>query len=198
MERNRRLLALHIIGTIFIVSFGGVSHFLFEWSGYSRIAALFCPVNESVWEHLKLGFWPLVVFSAIEYPFIRRNTNNYILAKAIGVLALQMTIIAVFYSYTAFTGRPILAIDISSFVIGAVLCHIISYNIILRMKPVRHHARIGAAILLANAVLFIIFTFYPPHIGLFYDNHSKTYGIVEGYFSFLICVHRRNRRFYAD
>ena len=38
---------------------GCALHFLYEWLP-SAITALFSPVNESLWEHVKLVFWPLL------------------------------------------------------------------------------------------------------------------------------------------
>ena len=38
---------------------GSLNHFLYDWTGGSSLAALFCPINESPWEHLKLLFFPV-------------------------------------------------------------------------------------------------------------------------------------------
>jgi hypothetical protein len=40
-----------------ITSLGGtILHFLYDWSGKSRLVAVFSGVNESTWEHMKLLF----------------------------------------------------------------------------------------------------------------------------------------------
>lgn len=39
---------------------GSLNHFLYDWTGGSSFAALFCPINESPWEHLKLLFFPFL------------------------------------------------------------------------------------------------------------------------------------------
>lgn len=38
---------------------GFVLHFLYEWLP-NAVTALFSPVNESLWEHIKLIFWPFL------------------------------------------------------------------------------------------------------------------------------------------
>ena len=43
---------------IAVAVLGTLNHFLYELSGGAAIFALFCPVNESTWEHLKLLFFP--------------------------------------------------------------------------------------------------------------------------------------------
>ena len=46
-----------VAGIPFILMFGGLSHFAFAWLGNVSWAAPFVPVNESVWEHLKMSYW---------------------------------------------------------------------------------------------------------------------------------------------
>ena len=51
---DKSIYTWEIIGTFFIIIAGSLLHFVYEWTGYSDIMGLFTPVNESVWEHLKL------------------------------------------------------------------------------------------------------------------------------------------------
>ena len=46
-----------VAGIPFILMFGGLTHFAFAWLGKTNWAAPFVPVNESVWEHLKMSYW---------------------------------------------------------------------------------------------------------------------------------------------
>jgi hypothetical protein len=41
-------------------------HFAFGWSGRWLPLALVAPVNESVWEHLKMAYWPLCELTLVE------------------------------------------------------------------------------------------------------------------------------------
>lgn len=43
---------------------GGVLHFLYDWLP-NPIFALFSPVNESLWEHGKLIFWPILAAACL-------------------------------------------------------------------------------------------------------------------------------------
>ncbi|AGA68346.1 hypothetical protein Desdi_0821 [Desulfitobacterium dichloroeliminans LMG P-21439] len=131
--------------------------------------SIFSPINESIWEHLKIGFWALVLFSLLEYRFIKSKTHNFFLAKGLGNLALHGLIVIVFYSYTAFTDKPIMFLDISSFVLGCILCQLVSYKILTKSKPKPVLNWLGLSILLASAALFVIFTFAPPELILFQE-----------------------------
>lgn len=43
---------------------GVVLHFTFEWSNNNILVGTFSPVNESIWEHLKLLFFPMWILVA--------------------------------------------------------------------------------------------------------------------------------------
>ena len=50
-----------------VIILGSLSHFLYEFSGKRIIFALFCPVNEYVWEHLKLLFFPFLLITILNW-----------------------------------------------------------------------------------------------------------------------------------
>ena len=56
------LLAIPIL---FII--GSLMHFVYEWSGESIIVGIFAPTNESIWEHLKMTFWPMLIWWIVGY-----------------------------------------------------------------------------------------------------------------------------------
>jgi hypothetical protein len=163
--------------TITISGFG--LHYLFSWTDDSKIIGLFVPVNESVWEHLKLGYWSIVLFSIVEYLFVNRSVNNYYYAKTIGVLALEITIIILFYGYTLITGKDIFLIDIFSYILGAILCQYLTYRF-LRLEPFSMLVnRISLIAFISIGVLFGVLTYHPPHTALFKDPNNNTYGIAR-------------------
>jgi len=156
---------------------GFLLHDVFSWTGSSRIIGLFVPVNESVWEHLKLGYWSIVLFSIAEYPTIRKKVNNYFLAKAIGVVALELTIVVIFYSCNLITGKNFILLDISSYIIGVVICQYLTYSLLRRRPFPRALNSLGIAACIILGVSFGIATYQPPHIHLFRDGNTHTYGI---------------------
>jgi len=174
---KNKVLAWELAGILFIAVSGSLLHFVFEWSGNVTPVALFAAVNESVWEHLKLAFWPSLVFAAIEYPFLRRETSNFVVAKAAGFSVTPLVIVLVFYSYTTITGRSILVVDISTFVIAVAAGQILSYRIMTlgELSKSLQYASVLALMLLT--VAFSLFTYFPPHLPLFQDSRSGGYGI---------------------
>lgn len=168
---------LRLAGIVAIIILGFLLHYSYSWTSSLKIIGVFVPVNESVWEHLKLGYWSLVLFSIFEYLSIKGNANNYYVAKIIGILSLETTILIIFYSCTFITGKHILLIDILSYVLGVILCQYLTYAF-FRFEPFPMFInRISLTLFISLGLLFGITTYYPPHIELFKDFNSGTYGI---------------------
>ena len=95
------MLLWQIVETVLIILLGVILHFLYDWAGKNKFVATFSAVNESTWEHLKLAFFPVLLFGVIDFIFVRPYANNVVFA----------TIIALFTSIT------IITIDISNILI---------------------------------------------------------------------------------
>ena len=128
MERS--ILKWELIGIIVISVIGAILHFLFELSGEWYPVGVIAAVNESVWEHFKIGFWPALIYGIVEYPYLQRMVNNFFIAKAIGIYAIPITIAVLFYSYTAIVGEDFLLADILIFIIAIVIGQLTSYKIL--------------------------------------------------------------------
>lgn len=175
-EDRRTILIWEISCTLFVIGFGSVLHFIYGWTNHSSVIGLFAPVNESVWEHLKLGFWSLTIFSIPEYFFIGKKVNNFFMAKLAGVIALEMVIVVVFYTYTAIWGKDLLVIDIGSYIAGAILCQVIATQIFLKTKQNKQVNALAIAGIMLIAFILMLFTYITPRIPLFQDNNTGEYG----------------------
>ena len=91
---NKKLKTVQIVVIILAIVFGTLLHFTYEWSGENRIVGLFSATNESVWEHLKLVFYPMLILAIVEYFVVKKEANNYIEAKSLGIfLAIAFIIV---------------------------------------------------------------------------------------------------------
>lgn len=131
-----------------IILAGSALHFAFEWTDYRRPAALIAAVNESTWEHLKPGFWPGLAFALVEYPFIRKSANNFWVAKALGLLAMPLVIVALFYGYTALAGQNYLLANTTIFFLAVIVGQFVSYRVLVAGEmcpPVQRYGLVGSA-----------------------------------------------------
>ena len=164
---------------IFIIILGSILHFTFELSGHQPVVGVFSAVNESVWEHLKLGFWPALVYAVIEYRYLKKSTNNFLFAKTVGIYLIPIIIAILFYSYTAILGESVLVIDILTFVIAVIAGQLASYRLLTYRELSENLNKISLVALVLLGVAFVIFTFYPPHLPIFKDPVTGEYGITN-------------------
>ena len=87
------MIAWQVTGFVFIVMIGIPLHSGFAWFGQAPAIAWLTPVNESTWEHLKLAFWPAVVYGTVEYVVFGKDVAGFGLAKSVGILAMPLGIV---------------------------------------------------------------------------------------------------------
>ena len=174
---GKSLLVYELIGMLFIILLGSALHFTFEISGKSPFVGVFSAVNECVWEHLKLAFWPALLYMFIEYAPLKKSVNNFLFAKTAGACLMIVLIPIVFYSYTAVAGESIFIIDISTFVIAVVIGQLLSLKLLSYKKLSDNYNRISIILLVLLALAFALFTFYPPQLPIFRDPNTGKYGI---------------------
>ena len=174
---RKYVLKWEVSGILFVFLLGALLHFLFEWSGESRVVGLFASVNESVWEHFKQGFWPMCIYGAIEYKFLRGRINNFLTAKAVAVYLIPTITGLVFYSYTAIIGKEILIVDILIFLVAIIKWQLTSYKIMTSARVPKYTNFISPIFIILLALVLMVFTFYPPHLPIFLDGNTGTYGI---------------------
>ena len=176
---KKRALGYELAGIVFIVIVGSLLHFTFELSGNHPVVGVFSAVNESVWEHLKLGFWPALVWALIEYRAIKNSTNNFVFAKTVGIYLIPIVIPVLFYSYTAVLGESVLVIDILTFVVAVIVGQLASYKLLTYRELSDMLNTIALVALVLLGIAFVLFTFYPPHLPLFRDPVTGEYGITN-------------------
>lgn len=164
---TKKHLYLLIGGAIFVSTAGTLLHFLYEWTGQSRLAALIAPVNESTWEHMKLIFFPMLFYSLIAAAPLRTACPHALSALFSGMIWGTCLIPAAFYTYTGILGYHIAFIDIALFYVSVLVAFIIAYRALCRRRFRKASEYIWPVIVLIFLAAFVRFTFNPPSIGLF-------------------------------
>lgn len=158
----------HIFGVVFTIFFGTILHFIYEWLGRDVIAGVFGAINESTWEHLKLLYWPIFSYALVEQWVLGQRYHNIMAGMAIGVLAGMASIISIFYTYTGVIGQNYLWADITTFIISVLISFFIGYQWIRKQKREHTTKQLFAwFVWIGFSILFVVFTFWPPQIGLF-------------------------------
>lgn len=174
---TKKILKWEVFGFLFIALAGSLLHFCFEWSGCFVPFALYCAVNESVWEHLKLGFWPGFFFALYEYAIWGKRVRNFIPAKVLALYILPISIIVLFYSYTSIIGTHILLLDIVIFIASVALAQYVSYKVMTLAKDYSAYEKTAIILLAVITLAFCLFTYFPPRMELFLDPRTGYPGI---------------------
>ena len=164
-------------GVVFILLIGSCLHFVFEWSGRWVPLALIAAVNESVWEHLKLAFWPGILWTFIESQALKINKLSLWAIKAYSLLIPMLFIPAAFYIYTRVVGSNFFIVDISLFIIAVILAQLCSMRLLLRDSYSKTVVFFGLLLLMLQLVLFSLFTFFPPDHALFIEERTGMKGM---------------------
>jgi hypothetical protein len=159
----------------------GAMHFLYELSGNMAAVGLFVPVNESVWEHQKLAFLPMLLWWITAFILLRKRHSisalRWFYSAAVAELVSPLFIISFYYIHTGALGLHSLLLDVSSLFIGVMLAQIGGLHA-YRYSRLNRIWVLG--IFLMTALLFlayISFTLAPPHLPLFMDSLTGRYGM---------------------
>ena len=174
MDKNGR--GWQIGGFLFTSAVGTFLHFLFDLTGGSAAAAMFSAVNESIWEHMKLIYYPMILFAILQWYFVGRNQPGYWCVKLAGLLLALTVIPVVYYTYTGVLGTSADWFNIAIFFIAAGAAYWLEYGMMATEHPCPVGNAGSIAGILAIGILFTVFTFRPPRIPLFQDPISKGYG----------------------
>lgn len=173
---NKSLFKWEFYGVFIMFIFFSLFHFTYELTGF-KFFALFSAVNESVWEHLKIGFYAGLLFYFVEYSFIGKYSPNFLPAKALALYVIPVFIMITFYGYTSILGRHYLWLDILIAFLSCVAAQIVSYSIISSKNDFSEFSKTAIILILLGIVVFTLFTFYPPRIPLFFDKSNNKFGI---------------------
>ena len=165
MVRSRRIFIFTLGGAVFTLVLGSLGHFVYEWSGGAEWAAWLFPVNESVWEHLKLLILPVVLYFAAGAYFVR-GADNYLSALFFCLVVSAGFVTGGFYLYFSIVRDSILILDIALFAAGTFLGWRAAYYLLTseRYALLSVISLIGVVVILT---CFFLFTFHPPHTFLF-------------------------------
>lgn len=160
-----------------VTSLGGtLLHFLYEWLGEAVWIAPFSGVNESTWEHMKLLFWPMFIFAIVQ-SFFFKDREEFWCVKLRGILLGIILIPIIFYTYNGVIGKSPDWFNIAIFFVSAAIAYICETRLFNADKLHCRSPKLALAVLSVIALLFIVFTFATPEIGIFKDPMTGTYGI---------------------
>lgn len=147
---------------VFVAIAGTLLHFAYEWSGKNFFLGLFAPVNESVFEHLKLIWTPVLLFTLFQYACMKELRGHLLWVKGRSALAGVIFILVFYYSYTGMLQRNVAWLDIGSFYIAAALNSFLAYRMFKGCREKNEKRLWGVLLFGAYIMIMVLGTLYPP------------------------------------
>lgn len=170
----KKIKTIGIFG-IFVLCF--LTHFGYTWFP-NFLFSLFFPVNESIWEHMKMIVSAIIIWEVIEYYILNIfdiNYNNFLLGCFIMCFFSICVFLIIYYPISNFAGDSFVLILICLF-ITIYYATTIGY-LVMELNPIKYEFLLGFLGIVLIYMLFGIFTYYPLKLPIFLDPRDNYYGI---------------------
>ena len=155
---------------------GTLLHFLYDWLGEAVWIAPFSGINESTWEHMKLLFWSTFIFAIVQGRFFGEK-RDFWCVKLRGMIVGLGLIPIIFYTYNGAIGKSPDWLNIAIFFISAASAYIYEARLFKSERVKCRAPWLAFAALALIGLLFVIFTFRTPELGIFLDPITGDYGM---------------------
>ena len=169
---------IKIINVVFLFLLSFVWHFMYDLFPNNLFALVF-PVNESIWEHMKIIYYCLLLGSLLEFVLCKRNNikiNNFYIEAMVKSLLGVIFYLIIFIPLYLWLGESMI-ISIGLMLVTYIFMEFIGYKILVSEEL---NINILPVIIIAlGCIMFVILTFYPLHNFLFFDEVKFGYGILK-------------------
>lgn len=178
MKNEKSIRLAFFLSSIFIFLLSTLSHFAFKWSNYNDFVGFFAPTNESVFQHLKMFFYPIILYYLITFLIFSQkwdiHPNQWFLAPLLSILITSFIVTGTYYMFQYGLNIESMAVDILSLAIGLIVSSIVSYRIYKYNKSLRLPGVISLIFILVLAIGVTYLDTNPQQTDLFYDHENKT------------------------
>lgn len=166
-----------VIDIILICIIGTIFHFAYEFSGRNILVALFSAVNESIWEHIKIACMSIYIVSFIKMAIKEKRDKNLWISLFFKIISIIIIIPIFFYSYRSILGIEVLYLDLIILYISIIISEIVE-NYVKRCLVISSKVEdIYKYVNIIVILIFVIFTFWTPNLGIFRDFTVEKYRI---------------------
>ena len=175
---RKRLFWWTLAGFLWTAAAGTLLHFVYDRSGGSPLIAAFSAVSESMWEHMKLLFVPMFLFTVVQIGFLGKTYPNLLAVRAVSILTGLALIPVLFYTYSGAVGNGVTAVNVAIFYAAALAAFVLDARLLRRGRfSAPWQQVLGWIAVWALAFFFVWCTFRAPQLGLWRDPVTLWYGI---------------------
>lgn len=148
---------LCFIGVLIVSGLGTLFHFLYKY-----IPLFIFPINESIFEHVKLIIFPFFLYMLGAVIFYNGDRSELVASFFTAILAASFFIVSAYYTYSGFLGNNIDAVNIIIYYLGVIL----GFLIIYKKKTLFSFAN-SVIFMIILFILVGVLTYYPPNLAFF-------------------------------
>lgn len=145
-----KLVKGNLFKVLIIILLGTLFHSMYTWLNNPKIIAFLFPINESVWEHLKLTWLPFILYSIFEIIVLKKDYKKTIIINSLAIFFSFVFIILIDLFFTSILG-------LNNFVF-----HMINYIVSIIMSLIMgeyFYKKYGNNIFTISIIIFFVLTF---------------------------------------
>lgn len=165
-----------LINSIIIFLLSSLIHSLFNYLPIFPISIL-TPVNESVFEHMKMIFTAYMLFTLIIWLFYKDKPHNFVALNTFGSLINIIIFLIIYLPIYNIFGENMI-VTLSLFFISIFITNLLMY----KYSDKKENKKIRTAAYITIAIVYLIFgflTYNPIKCKFFMDPTNNTYGIYK-------------------
>lgn len=167
---------LKIIGIVIAFLLCFPLHFLYD-KFPNFITSVFGPVNESIWEHMKILFGGILLSGIIQKIIVilkKENYNNICFSNFVAGIVSIPIFLVLFLPVYYMIGEN-MPVTIFIMFVTIVISEVISY--LVMKKSDLGMEKITIFFVIGVYIIFTFLSYFPPRTEIFMDPKEKTYGI---------------------
>ncbi len=173
MKRQSRWMILIGVPVLFLM--GSFLHFAYELSGENFLVSLIAPVNESVWEHMKMVVLPTILWWSIYYIWRGKkekiDKDRWFTGAAVSLFVSLALIPLLYYFYTGAFGIERIWADIAILFIAFLVGQLLGFHVYRYGK--RGSYTFAVLFMMMVLGVFTLFTLFPPELPIFIDQSAQ-------------------------
>ena len=168
---------INIIGILVIFSLGFLIHAFYSWFP-CFLSVIFFPINESIFEHIKMIFTSYIIWIIIKYFLLKKNSiveNNYLFKELITTF-IEIIIFLIIYIPVHNNTVESLSITLLIYLITIAISQYINYFIEFK-KDYKYLKILSTVVIVITYVISTYLAYKPPINSFFIDSTNNSYGL---------------------
>ena len=173
-NENKKKMGYFTLKSIIFMAFYAILHFLYTILHQNPFFQAIAGTDESVFQHLKIGFFAYLILIGIDYLIVRKeieNVSSFVFSRLISSLLVPWIIFIIWYIVPAFVGHEIgLAKELAWALVVVFITGIMAAVVDDNIEKIEFNLAIKIIVvflIIVSFIIFIWFSFELPWIDVF-------------------------------